>query len=212
MQLERQAMGIYMKIGIFGGAFNPVHNGHLHLAKGYVKSLNLDKIIFVPTAVPPHKSADDLADFDDRLAMLELAAESFTNCEISTAENEREGKSYTYDTLKYFESLYPGSEFYLIIGADQFLTFDKWYKSNDILQMVTLCTAARKDDEERAKILDFSQKLDGLEKSKFFLLDEPVFKVSSSQIRQMIMSGQDISNLVPEKVKKYISKKGLYRV
>lgn len=201
-----------MKIGIFGGAFNPVHKGHIQLAENYLNLLSLDKLLFVPTAVPPHKTADNLAPEKARFDMLRLAVKNNSRFEISDIEFKRQGKSYTYDTLTELEKIYPKSQFCLIIGADQFLTFDKWYRWQDILKKVTLCTCARENEAQKKKILDFSRTLEIMEKDKFFLLDVPVLKLSSSEIREKISRGEDVSNLLPDGVYDYIKKEGLYGV
>lgn len=201
-----------MKIGIFGGAFNPVHKGHIQLALNYLKLLSLDKLIFVPTAIPPHKTAENLAPEKARLDMLNIAVKNIPKTEISDIEFKREGKSYTFDTITEFEKIYPDSEFCLIIGADQFLTFDKWYKWQDILSKVTLCTCAREDEEEKKKIIDFSHILGISGNGKFFLLDVPVIKLSSSEIRDKISKGENAASLLPDGVYEYIKKEGLYSV
>lgn len=199
-----------MKTGIFGGAFNPVHNGHIRLAKSYADSIGLDRVLFIPTAVPPHKTAEHLVSQQDRLNMLSLALDD-NRFEVSDIEYRRDGKSYTYDTLMQLRADYPDDEFYLIIGADQFLTFDKWYRWSEILNEVTLCTSAREDEIEKQKIIDYAEKL-GLVKDNYYLLSSPVYRLSSSQLRDMIKLGQDISSLVPDGVWQYISEKGLYSV
>ena len=117
-----------MRIGIFGGAFNPVHNGHINLAKSYIESLSLDKLLVIPTANPPHKTALGLADKEDRLTMLSLAFSGVNKTEISDIEFRRTDKSYTYETIKELRKLYSCDDFFLIIGEDQFLSFDKWYQ------------------------------------------------------------------------------------
>lgn len=198
-----------MKIGIFGGAFNPIHNGHLNLADSFYNALALDKLLFIPTFKPPHKTDSHFADSEDRIKMLEFALDS-KPYEISTIEFQRQGKSYTYDTIVELKSFYPDSEFYLIIGSDQFLNFDKWYRYKDILDMVTLCSFPRVDsDKERFEMLLFSKHIGANES---IILDEPAVRVSSSEIRQRLANGESISKLVPEKVEKYIIEKGLYRV
>ena len=201
-----------MKIGIFGGAFNPVHNGHIKLAENYFNELELDKLIFIPTAVPPHKASSNLVPAQMRLDMLKLAIGDNKNFDISLIEFERDGKSYTYDTLKQLEKKYHGCEFYLIIGADQFLSFHLWYKWQDILKMVTLCTAARENEEEKQKIKEYAQRLEGMDDGKFYLLKAPVIRVSSSEVREKLSMGTDISDLVNEKVYNYIIEKGIYGV
>ena len=200
------------KIGIFGGAFNPVHNGHINLAKQYLYELDLDKLLLIPTAVPPHKSALGLASENDRLNMLKLATCGVDKLEVSDIEFKRAGKSYTYDTLIELKKFYPNSSFYLIIGADQLFHFDKWYKYKEILSLVTLCTCARENEEEKAEMNSFAKSLDGIDMNKFFILKTPVLKVSSSEVRQKIKSGEDVSSLVPKKVLNYISERGLYSV
>lgn len=201
-----------IKTGIFGGAFNPIHNGHLNLAKKYLEVLNLDRTIFIPTALPPHKTDRFLASKEDRFNMLELAISDCEEFEISDIEFQRQGKSYTYDTLCLLREKYPNDDFYLIIGADQFLTFNLWYRYRDILDIASICTAARENGNQREKIIDFSNKLDGLDKNRFHLLNSDAVEVSSSQVREKIKKGEDVSSLIPEKVYNYIVEKGLYSV
>lgn len=196
-----------MNIGIFGGAFNPVHNGHLDLAYSYYDELKLDKLIFIPTAIPPHKANEYLVSGTDRINMLKLALKD-TPFEISTIEFERKTKSYTFDTLNLLKKEYPNDTFFLIIGADQFLSFDKWYRYKDILEMATLCTCARESDAERQSIVEFSKKL-GISDS-FYLSSKKVIKVSSSEIRERIKNKQDISHLVLPSVQAYIKENKLY--
>lgn len=203
---------VKMKLGIFGGAFNPVHNGHLALAKSYYDGLRLDRIIFIPTSVPPHKTSDYLAPKKDRLEMVRLAVEGNPAFEVSDIEFCRQGKSYTYDTLSALRRIYPDSELYLIIGADQFLTFHLWYRYKEILDMVTLCTSARESESEKKELYEYAKSLDGLESGKYFIADYPVLKLSSSEIRDKINSGEDISDLVSKRVYNYIFEKGLYGV
>ncbi|MDE6412861.1 MAG: nicotinate (nicotinamide) nucleotide adenylyltransferase [Eubacterium sp.] len=199
-----------MRIGIFGGAFNPVHNGHINLAKSYLESLSLDKLLLIPTANPPHKTAEGLADEEDRLNMLSIAFNAVDRVEISDIEFQRNEKSYTYDTVRELRKTYCNDEFFLIIGDDQFLSFDKWYKYNELLSEVVLCTAAR-EENKREEIIAFAEKLlNG--SSKYYLADfEPVV-VSSSEIREKIKKNEDISALVPAEVSEYIKDKGLYIV
>ncbi len=198
-----------MKIGIFGGAFNPVHNGHVKLAVSYINSLKLDKLIVIPTANPPHKSSKDLIDGKDRLNMLNLAFKDVDKVEISDMEFKRQGKSYTADTIAELKKIYRDAEFFLIIGADQFLSFDKWYKYDEILNEVTLCTAAR-EENMRDVLKDFSKKL--LKGNRCYIADFDPIVVSSSEIREKFKNNIDISFLIPKNVYNYIIEKGLYSV
>ncbi len=198
-----------MKIGIFGGAFNPVHNGHLNIADAFYEDLKLDKMLLIPTANPPHKSGAGLLSGDDRINMLRLAIEN-KPYEISTIEFERNDKSYTYNTLLELKRLYPEAELFLIIGADQIINFEKWYRYSDILDMVTLCASARESEEEKQIIIKSAQRL-GIQ-DRFYMSDRAVLRVSSSEIRDKIKNGSDVSKLLPKKVFDYILEKGLYRV
>lgn len=196
-----------MRIGIFGGAFNPVHNGHINLAESYIEALKLDKLLVIPTANPPHRNADNFASAMCRFDMLRLAFGSNKKIEISDIEFKRSSKSYTYDTIQLLKGIYRNAEFYLIIGQDQFLYFDKWYNYDKLLDDVVLCTAAR-EENSKEKIISFAKK--NLNNAEFILADfEPVV-VSSSEVRDKIKNGGDVSKLLPENVLDYIMSKGLY--
>ena len=196
-----------MKTGIFGGAFNPVHSGHINLAKNYLSALALDRIIFIPTSVAPHKSSGGFASGEDRINMLSLAINKIEEFEISDIEFKREGKSYSFDTLCELRSLYPEDDFYLIMGSDQFLYFNNWYKAEEIAHMATLCTASR-NDEDLKKLREFKNQNEYLKNA--VICDFSVFEISSSQIRGMIKNAQSIKEYVPEAVEKYIMEKKLY--
>lgn len=194
-----------MKTGIFGGAFNPVHNGHLALAEQYKKALSLDRIIFIPTANPPHKSSDELIDGKHRINMLELCVGE--NELVSDIEFMRDGKSYTYLTIRELKEKYRDDEFFLIVGADQFFYFEKWYKFEEILSACTVVTAAR-EKNQYDEMLEFKAehpRLKNVVVSEFDVID-----ISSSQIRDMIKNGEDVSYYIPESVNRYIKEHRLY--
>lgn len=199
-----------MKIGIFGGTFNPVHNGHMNLAECYKEKLQLDKIIFIPTATPPHKVAEDLADDGVRLDMLKLALKDKKDFEISDAELLRKGKSYTFDTVSQYKEEHPDDEVYLIIGSDMFLTFHEWYRYRDILSMVTLCSASRENEITVDEMEQYAEETLKADKSRCIISDFPVKIVSSSEVRKRIYTGEDFSDLVPSEVYKYILENGVY--
>ena len=197
-----------MRLGIFGGAFNPVHNGHINLAKSYLSSLALDKLLIIPTANPPHRSAIGLASEEDRLNMLSLAFEGIDKIELSDIEFKRSEKSYTYDTVKELRKTYTNAEIFLIIGEDQFLMFNSWYKYRELLDEVVLCTAARERDAQKA-LKDYAQNLLGGEYSYYIADFEPIV-VSSSELREKLKAGEDVSAYLPAKVYNYIKDKELY--
>lgn len=197
-----------MKLGIFGGAFNPVHNGHIRLAKFFLKSLSLDKMLVIPTADPPHRCSDGFAGAEHRLKMLTLAFDGEEKIEISDIEFKREGKSYTFDTVRLLKKEYTNAKIFLVVGEDQFLSFDKWYRYCELLEEVCLCTAARNENSREA-IENFAKALLG-EKHSYFLADFDPVTVSSSLIREKIKTGGDVSRMLPKKVYDYIKDKGLY--
>lgn len=197
-----------MRLGIFGGAFNPVHNGHVNLAKSYLSSLALDKLLIIPTANPPHRSAIGFASEEDRLNMLSLAFEGVEKIELSDIEFKRSEKSYTYDTVKELRKTYTNDEIFLIIGEDQFLMFNSWYKYKELLDEVVLCTAAREKDTQKA-LADYAQKLFGSNYGYYIADFEPIV-VSSSALREKLKAGEDVSAYLPDKVYNYIKDKGLY--
>lgn len=135
------------KIGIFGGTFNPVHNGHVLLARHYVQALGLQKLLVIPAKTPPHKLAPELAAEQLRLQMCALAFADLPQAQVSDLEICRPGKSYTIDTVYKLRQLYPQAQLYLLVGSDMFLSFTKWKDWQGILQEVTLCTAARNAGE-----------------------------------------------------------------
>ncbi len=196
-----------MKIGIFGGAFNPVHNGHIRIMNSYLDALSLDRIIIIPTADPPHKSGAGLAPEADRLNMLRLVTEKSDKYEISDLEFRREGKSYTYLTLCEMRQLHPLDEFYLIIGSDQYLYFHTWYRADDILKMATVCTMAR-NYEDYEKLIKYKAENENMRDT--VISDFEVVEVSSSDIRERVKNGTSIKGLVPEAVENYIKERGLY--
>lgn len=204
-----------LRIGIYGGAFNPIHNGHLHLLDTLYRAETpfggLDKLLIIPTANPPHKSAGDLIPAEHRIAMIRLAVRELQyaqNIEISTIELESREKSYTYNTLVKLRALYPQADFVLFIGSDQLFDFQKWYRYRDILKLAQVSAITRREQERRAvaEFLAENQDLAGIHA----LAAKPVV-VSSTQIRKRVARGESIADLVPAAVANYIMEKGLYR-
>lgn len=190
-----------MKIGIFGGTFNPVHKGHVNLAKNFRTELGLDKLLVIPTAVPPHKEAESISSGEDRMEMCRLAFGDVA--EVSDVEIQRGGRSYTVETLTELKKIYKDDEFYFLVGSDMLLSFKRWYRWEDILSMCILCATDR--DAEKT-CLDADEELFG----KIIFCDFPKTVVSSSEVREKISKGESVSELVPQEVEKYIREKGLY--
>lgn len=196
-----------MKIGLFGGAFNPFHNGHLHLMQSYLKLLSLDKILLIPTAVPPHKTGAFLASGEDRLQMLSLVANENPLLSVSDIELKRAGKSYSYDTVREVRQLYPEAQLYLIVGSDQFFSFHEWFRADELLQLVTVCTAARNGGEYRA-LLDYKEQHADMQHC--IVSNFEVVALSSTEIRRKVNTGESITGLVPPAIETYIKEHGLY--
>lgn len=188
-----------MKIGILGGTFNPIHLGHLILAEEIKEKLGLRKVIFVPVFLPPHKEANHLASASKRLKMIKLAIKSNPAFSVSDIEIERQGRSYTIDTLKKFKEIYLNDELYFIAGSDLLKYLDEWKDLKNIIEMVKFIVATRP----------------GYPLEKFpppiKTLSIKAVDISAYQIRQCIKEGKSFRYLVPESVFKYINKKKLYR-
>lgn len=189
------------KIAIFGGTFDPIHNGHLITALYLYETRGLEKIIFVPSYISPHKQDKKSTDSIHRINMIKLALEDFPYFEYSDFEIEKENISFTYNTLIEFKKYYDFIE--LIIGYDNLLTFNKWKHPEKIIELAKLVVLKRSVDKP------------GEEKNKFFdnaeIVNSPIIEISSTQIRERVSSSKNISPLVPHKVKEYIYKNGLYK-
>lgn len=195
-----------MRIGIYGGAFNPVHKGHVKLAEEVKTKANLDKIIIMPSGVSPHKSSGSLIDSSHRLEICKLAFEG-EDYIISDLEIKREGKSYTVDTVTELKKLYPDDELYLIMGSDMLLCFHKWYRYEEILSNVTIVATTRQDDISIDELKNYSRDVLG---KKTLIIDFEPFECSSTKVRNELLSGADAKEMLSEKVKSYIIEKGLY--
>ena len=197
------------KIGIYGGTFNPVHLGHISLAKRFARALGLDVVFLVPTATPPHKIQPDLAGGDDRYAMCKLAVEGEPELDVSDMELIRGGKSYTVDTLMEFRRRYPDSALYFITGSDMFLTLEKWYRFGDIAHLAVLCAAPR-DEDSAEDLYRYADRLRGVYGARTAVINFPLLPISSTQVRKRVRAGQPVGDLVPEMVARYLRERGLY--
>ena len=196
-----------IKTGIFGGAFNPPHKGHINLAKEAIEQLKLRKLLIIPTFESPHK-ATKLAPFDERAEMCRRAFSGISDkCEVEICEIERElgGISYTINTLRALKKRYDDARFFLLIGGDMLFSFTEWYKYESILKECEVCAAARGGDS-------FSEMLEyATEVGHIKVLPTNVVDISSTEIREKIQKGEDASEWITEDVRGYIEEKGLYR-
>jgi len=187
-----------MKIGVFGGAFNPPHKGHVKLARYFADKLCLNKVLVIPTSAPVHKSAADFAPGEDRLAMCRLAFGDDPRFEVSEIETARPGGSYTVDTLRALKKDFPSAEFFLILGADAYADFGQWREPGEIAAMCTLCAAARQEG-----VLPPSGYPAVIGKLKPYV-------ISSTRIRQLVKDNGSFAHHVGAKVARYIKQRGLY--
>lgn len=199
-----------LRVGIYGGTFAPIHNGHVAAAKAFMEQMKLDYLFIIPTYLPPHKQIDASDDPLYRLKMCELAFEGTDGIVISDVEISRGGKSYTYDTLKELER--PDTRLFLLCGTDMVLTFDQWYRFEDIFKMCYPTYVRRENDPlltKRivAKIGEYYEKYGVMFRR---IVTDPI-ELTSTEIRRAVREGKDISGMVPARVAEFIRENGLYR-
>lgn len=195
-----------MKIGVFGGTFNPPHRGHNLLLKEISKQEHFDKIIIIPSNMPPHKNVEH----NDPARRMEMARLAFPEYEVSDIELRRGGKSYTCDTLAELKKQYPDDTLCLICGSDMFKTLPRWRSPERIFRLAQVVTAARdKRDQWRLRLAKLWYSRVTAQSARIVKLDPIV--ISSSEIRLSGLEGEDISQWVLPDVYEYIVKNGLYR-
>ena len=197
------------RIGVLGGTFDPVHRGHISLAKAALNEAGLSRLIVMPAYVQPFKQGKRVTDEEHRLAMTRLAFENMKNVEISTFEIDRMRVSYTYDTLAYLQKNHPNQEIFFITGADAFMEIEVWYKGEDLLKNFSFIVSVRPGYEITMlndKIKKYSDKYG----TRVIKLNENMPDISSTDIREAYRNGGNISTLVPEAVERYIIENGLY--
>lgn len=196
------------RIGILGGTFHPVHNGHLLLAEHARNVLSLDRVLFLIDRVPPHKEMSDGASTDERLKMLQLAVENIDGFEVETIELYREGKSYSYDTLRELNRRMPDSDLYFLMGSDMLRSFPTWYNPKGISELCTLVCTERLG--QSGGEVDSAISLKALYGTRTILLD-CVSELSSTEVRNSIANVLPITEMVPPSVAQEIYMRGLYQ-
>lgn len=197
-----------MKIAIFGGSFNPVHNEHIKVAQGAVKELNLDKLIIMPTFISPHKQGLEVISPTHRLEMLKIAFSKDDRIEVSDYEIQKQGISYTYQTIEYFKSLYPNATLYFIVGSDMLENFPTWKNPEKIIKNATLLLTERRSGEfDDSSLIDKIYNLYGAKVERLNVYGETL---SSTKIRVYKKLGLPLDGLVPKSVENYIDKNGIY--
>lgn len=198
-------------IALFGGTFDPVHLGHLAIARAAVAELRLEKLILIPSAKPPHKTGRLLAPDEDRLAMCRLAVSGDPQIEVSDVELRSEGPSYTVRTLREFREQYGEAEIIFLVGADMLRDFHLWYNFEEIVQLARIVTMPR-PGVHLADLTELRLALGdaAVERLLADLLATPLMDISSTEIRRRLKADQPIGDLVPPDVARYIADHRLY--
>ena len=220
-----------MRIGLFGGTFDPVHRGHLWAASEVIKRFNLDRIYLIPAALPPHKTTGLVAKADDRLAMINQAIADLPGLKVSDVELNRPGPSYTIDTIRHFKlTLAKGARIYLIMGLDAFLEIHTWKSHQELLEEIAFIVMARPDEEYPdarhgwtiledyiKSTLSADNRFDAQHTCYFLEGKQPIhicdieaLDISSTKIREKVKRKQSIEDSVTPEVADYIRLKGLY--
>ena len=194
-----------MYICVFGGTFNPFHIGHYEILKALQSDESVEKILLMPDRLPPHKTSEFLIDDETRIEMCRLASKDFPKCQLCLIEFEREGKSYTVETVKLLKERYPHKDFAFAIGGDMFVSFKLWRKYEELIKMLSFFVFNRSatDLEEFHNVFEELTE----EGMKIILKDDIIPAVSSTELRQEFENNKD---LIPEKIYKFLKERGVY--
>lgn len=198
-----------MRVGIYGGTFSPIHNGHVAAAKAFMQQMWLDVLYVIPTGVTPHKPMKGDATAYDRMEMCRLAFEGAEGVIVSDMEIKREGKSYTVDTLRAMSR--PDDRLFFLCGTDMMMTLDRWYCAEEIFRLCYPVYMRRESDDTLdeaivQKIAHYQERYGRVVRR----IVAPVMEISSTDIRDAIATGKAWEDMVPEAVASYIKEKGLY--
>lgn len=206
---NKEAVSIAERVLIFGGAFNPIHNGHLIACRALAEGLGIKEIILIPSGKHPYKH--DITDGPTRIKMLELAIDEEDLFSICDCEFNRDGFSYSVDTARWIkEELYKKmEEVYWMIGQDNVKEIPKWYHAAEFVKEVRFAVASRQTNGHKFEGTDEEKEI--LKKMHLDFIDTPVIEISSSMIRERVKQGKSIKHLVPDKIEKYIRDNNLYK-
>src|SRR3989338_2602613 len=192
-----------MRIGIFGGSFDPIHKGHLALAKSSIKEIKLDKLFFVPAKISPFKKNKSISSPLNRLKMAHLAVKKIPKCKVSSFELKTPGLSYTFLTLKVFKKIFPKEDLFFLMGSDALAGFKKWHKWRDILKICSLVVGQRSGEKT---VIELPIGFEG----RVLYLKAKMPKISSTEIRSAFKERQNLFEVRSEEVAQYICKHHLY--
>ena len=201
-----------MKIGIMGGTFDPIHNGHLMLGHAAYEAVSLDQIWFMPNGNPPHKKSETIkSTAEDRMKMTSLAIAPFPEFVLQPYEALRAEVSCSYQTMEHFSKIYPDDEFYFIIGADSLMAIETWIHPERIFPTCTILATYRNEVKTKEEMNRQIQYLSEKYHAKIRLLETPLMPVSSHELRASLQSGDSVSEYMPAAVCSYIKQHHLYR-
>jgi len=192
-----------MHIGLFGGTFNPIHTGHLIIADALINQTSINKIIFIPAAIPPHKQNQTISAAKHRFKMIQLAIQDFPEFEVSDFEIKRGEVSYTIQTVQCFLDRYTSDTLYFIIGADSLAEMKLWREPERLIHMIRFIVVNRPGFDMNEIKPEFHENV--------LWVNTPLIEISSTQIRQQVRNHQSIRFLVPSTVENYIHKNALYQ-
>ena len=197
------------RIGLFGGTFDPIHNGHLHIARSFADELDLESVILLPAGDPYHKTAPRTA-AHHRLAMAEIAAKADSRLAVSDCDIVRQGATYTHDTVQIFRQHFPAAEFWLLIGMDSLLQLHTWHRWQNLVRQCRIAAAPRPDSSlAQAPAPLQSWLAEALPQGRLHILQAEPLPISSSQIRQQLATEHTSPDIPPE-VLSYIQQHQLY--
>ncbi len=199
------------KIGLFGGTFDPIHNGHLHIARAFADEVGLDMVVFLPAGDPYHKDSAQTA-ARHRFAMTELAVRDNERFAVSDCDIVREGATYTFDTVQIFRQQFPAAQLWWLLGMDSLLQLHTWKKWQTLVRQTHIAVAARQGDSLNQAPRELHGWLgDALHNGSLKLLNAPMYDISSTAIRQRLAAGQSAAEWLDRRVERYIEQHKLYQ-
>lgn len=190
-------------IAIFGGTFNPFHIGHYEMLSAVCNLSYIDKVLVMPDKIPPHKKFDNIVSDEHRQNMCKIVCEDFEKAEVCLVEFERDGKSYTVDTINTLKTSYPNDDFFVVVGGDMLSTLDTWYNWSELFKLTSFIAFKRKANNDFHESYNRISNLGG----KVKIVESEITDVSSTTLRKTIDA-----NLLPRKIFNYIVEKGIYNV
>lgn len=198
------------RIGIMGGTFNPIHQGHIMLAQRAYEQFQLDKVLVIPNKLPVYKDRDELLDSKQRSRMVQLAIADFPYMEFSALELNRSGPTYTIDTLQALSRQYSGDDLFFILGGDSLVDLHKWRQYMEILALATILCARREDADVPELDIAKERLQREVPEARIYIMDTPMMNISSTAIREQLQAGNKTPQGIPETVLDFIHENQLY--